>query len=269
MFRWWHSSAKTDVYMTFAKQVVLITGAGNGIGRELARQLVAAGAVIAAVDWEAEALQTLAAEVPAKSLAWAVADVTDRPALLAAVADLENQLGPVDWLIANAGIGRETSALHWRGEDLEAQIRVNLLGVIHSVEAVLPGMLARRRGHLAVMSSIASLRGLPRMLGYCASKAAVNALFDGLRVELQPYGITTTTICPGWMRTRMTAPIAARLPELLEVSEAARRIIAALRRRQPFLAFPAGDAWRLRLLRCLPTRWADWLVARRFRLMTQ
>src|SRR5207245_2000808 len=100
----------------------------------------------------------------------------------------------IDLLIANAGIGIETSALAFRAEDIEAQIRVNLIGVANSIEAVLPAMLARRRGHLAAISSLASYRGLPKMAGYCASKAGVNALLDAVRVEVRSHGIAVTTI---------------------------------------------------------------------------
>jgi len=255
--------------MAFQGKVVLITGAGHGIGRELARQLAAAGARIAAVDLDTAALEALTAELPASTVAALPADVTDRPALLTATAELEKRLGPIDLLIANAGIGRETCALDFKAEDLEVQIRVNLLGVINSVAAVLPGMLTRQRGHLAAISSLASFRGLPRMTGYCASKAGVNALFDGLRIELKPRGIAVTTICPGWIRTRLTANVAARLPDLMEVEVATRKIIEGLRRRQALVAFPGRDTWPLRILRCLPTRWADWVINRRFRLMTR
>jgi short-subunit dehydrogenase len=254
---------------TFADRVVLITGAGQGIGRQLALQLAAEGAAIAAVDVESEPLDALKADLAAQKLATAVADVTDRPALLAAVAQLEQQLGPIDVLIANAGIGRETSGVNYSADEMEAVIRVNLLGVVNSVAAVLPGMVARRSGQLVGISSMASYRGFPRMAGYCASKAGVNALFDALRVELKPHGIAVTIICPAWIRTRMTANIAARLPAMVEVEDAARLMIDAIRRGQPYCLFPGHSAWRVRLLRWLPASISDWMVERQFRRMTQ
>jgi short-subunit dehydrogenase len=251
--------------MTFANRVVLITGAGQGIGRQLALQLAGAGAAIAAVDLDAELLQTLETDLAGKPVAAVVADVGERTALLKAVAGLEERLGPVDLLIANAGIGKEISALAFRADEIEAQVRVNLIGVANSVEAVLPGMLARKRGQLVAMSSLASYRGFPKLLGYCASKAAVNALFDGLRVELKPHGIDVTIVCPGWIRTRMTANVADRVPYLLEPQDAARRIIDAICRRRPYCLFPSGGAWRLRLLRWLPVPISDWMVERQLR----
>jgi NAD(P)-dependent dehydrogenase (short-subunit alcohol dehydrogenase family) len=254
---------------SFANRVVLITGAGQGIGRQLALQLAAEGAAIAGIDLQRETLDALAGELAGKSLATAVADVTDRPALLQAVNELAKQLGPVDILIANAGIGRPMSNLEFRAEEFEAQVRVNLLGVANSVEAVLPEMLRRRQGHLVGISSMASYRGLPRMAPYCASKAGVNALFDSLRVELKAAGIAVTTICPAWIRTQMTANIAQRLPKLVEVEEAARLMIDAIRRRRPFYAFPADAVWRMRVLRWLPLGWGDVWVERQFRRLLQ
>jgi NAD(P)-dependent dehydrogenase (short-subunit alcohol dehydrogenase family) len=246
----------------FSGRVVLITGAGSGLGRQLAVTLAGEGAAVAAVDLAAEPLAKLAEALPGKPVAWAVADVTDRAALSAAAADLAGRLGPVDLLIANAGIGRDTSALTFRAADIEAQVRVNLIGVANSVEAVLPGMLERRRGHLSAISSLASYRGLPRMAGYCASKAGLNALLDSLRLELHPHGIAVTTICPGWIRTALTANIRVPQPYLLEVEDAARRIVEALRRRRPFYAFPPPAERRVRLLRWLPSGLSDWALRR-------
>jgi NAD(P)-dependent dehydrogenase (short-subunit alcohol dehydrogenase family) len=248
----------------FANQVVLITGAGSGIGRQLALSLAAEGALIAAVDLHPDPLTALAAQLPGKAGAWAVADVTDRAALRPAVAQLEARLGPIDMLIANAGIGIETSALNFRAEDFEAVIRVNLTGVANSVDAVLPGMLARRRGHLVAISSLASFRGLPLMAAYCASKAGVSSLMESLRVELRPVGVAVTTICPGWIRTPMTTGIDVPMPAMLEVEDAVRRMVRAIRRRRPVLAFPFSSAFQVRLLHWLPARLSDWLLTRLF-----
>ncbi len=245
-------------------QVALITGAGSGLGRELVLQLADEGTAIAAVDRLADGLVSLEAEIAKRNqrIAWAVADVTDCAGLRDQTAALEQKLGPIDLLIANAGVGHETSALNLRAEDVAAVIQVNLIGVANSIAAVLPGMLERRRGHIAAISSLASFRGLPRMLAYCASKSGVNALLDGLRMEVKPYGIAVTTICPGWIRTPMTAQIKEPMPGLMDAGRAARRILDALRRRLPFFAFPRSLAWRLRLLRFLPAAWSDWLLAK-------
>jgi NAD(P)-dependent dehydrogenase (short-subunit alcohol dehydrogenase family) len=245
-------------------KVALITGAGSGLGRELARLLANAGWWIAGIDRVEDGLKALEKELDGNGMrfAWAVADVTDAAAMQHAVSTLESQLGPTDLLIASAGVGEETSALTFAPAAFAATINVNLIGVANSIGAVLPGMLQRRRGHLAALSSLASFRGLPAMAAYCASKSGVNALMEALRVELAPSGIMTTTICPGWVRTPMTANLKLRVPHMLEVTDAARRIVKALHQRRKFVAFPAGDAWKLRLLRLLPAGASDWLVRR-------
>lgn len=246
----------------FADRVVLITGAGSGLGRQLARRLSSEGAAIAALDLSQESLAALAAEFAGKKIATAQGDVTHRDSLNAAIRDLESRLGPADLLIANAGIGRETHANPYDAAAFDAQILVNLIGVSNSIAAVLPGMIARKRGHLVAISSLASYRGLPRMAGYCASKSGVNALMEALRVELAPVGLTLTTICPGWIRTPLTENIDVPKPYLMDVDYAAGQIVEAIRRRKSFFAFPRSSLRRVRLLRWLPDRWSDWLVGR-------
>lgn len=246
----------------FANRIALITGAGSGLGRQLALTLAEDGAAIAAVDLKPEPLAALEAELKGKPIAWAVADVTDRTTLRPAIAELRERLGPIDLLIANAGIGIETPALAFRAADIEAQIRVNLIGVVNSIDAVLPEMIERKRGQIVGISSLASYRGLPRMAGYCASKAGVNALLDALRVELQPLGLTVTTICPGWIRTPLTANINVAQAQMMEVADAAQRIATAIHRRRPFYAFPQPSLRQVRILRWLPCGLSDWLTIR-------
>lgn len=248
----------------------LITGAGSGIGRALATLLARDGFAIAAVDRVEDGLRALETQLAAeqKRCAWARADVTDAAGLVAAVRALEAQLGPIDLLVANAGIGIETSGLQFNAADMARVINVNLIGVSNSIAAVLPGMLERRRGHLVGISSVASYRGLPRMLGYAASKAGVNAIMDGLRVELKSHGIHVTTICPGWIRTPMTAKIAGRMDGILELDEAVREIAWAIRTRQTFYTFPRWMRWSMGLLTCLPRSWQDFYIHRNMRRLT-
>src|SRR5262249_37898510 len=112
--------------------------------------------------------------------------------------------------------------------------------------------------HLSAVSSLAAYKGLPGESGYCASKAALNVYMDGLRVQLRHRGIRVTTLCPGFVRTPMTAPNKFHMPWLVEADYAARQMVRALRRRRKVYNFP----WQLSLLMKV-TRWLpDWLVAR-------
>ncbi|MFO0879832.1 MAG: SDR family oxidoreductase [Gemmataceae bacterium] len=246
----------------FRDRTVLITGAASGIGRELACRMAAEGARIAGIDLQPEGLQTLAAQLPAGQVATATASVTDLPALREAARLLESRVGPPDILIASAGLGQGTPATQFDAEAINRILAVNLMGVVNSVDVVLPSMLQRRSGHLVALSSLASFHGLPLMSAYCASKAGVNALFDSLRVELRPHGIAVTTICPGWIRTPMTDPLGLPSRATMPLDRAATIILDAIRRRRPFRAFPFNMVSQVRLLRYLPRPISDWLASR-------
>jgi NAD(P)-dependent dehydrogenase (short-subunit alcohol dehydrogenase family) len=256
----------------FTDRVALITGAGSGIGRQFALDLAREGAKVAALDRNAAGLDALASDLCARGVAddrfaTSTADVTDFSALSVAVKGLEGRLGPTDLLIAAAGLVARTSALDYPAEAAADVMRVNLIGVSHSIAAVLPGMRERRSGHLVALSSLASYRGLPPIAAYCASKAGVSALLDAFRIELRPLGIAVTTICPGFIRTPMACKPDLPPPPgvvMLEVEEAVALMLKAIRARRPFLAFPARTTWQMRLLHYLPRPLADWLVARQW-----
>src|SRR4051794_35835375 len=177
--------------MAFTDQVAVVTGASSGIGRALAKELAAQGCKVGLVARRRDQLDTLAAEIRSAghTAATAAADVADRAQTLAAVAALRKQLGPVDLMVANAGVGAPTLLEPFNVADVEKMFRVNVLGVVYAIEAVLPEMLARRRGHLAAVSSLGAYKGMPGESAYCASKAAVNTFMEGLRIQLRDRGV--------------------------------------------------------------------------------
>ena len=241
---------------SLAGKVAVVTGASSGIGRALAKELAAAGCRVGLVARRAAELDLLAAEIKATggTAAAAVADVGRREQVEAAVSSLRQQLGPVDLMIANAGVGKETKLDPVNVADVEDMIRVNLLGVVYSFAAVTPEMLARKTGHLVAVSSLAGFRGLPGESAYCASKAAVVVYLDGLRIHLRGSGVKVTTVCPGFVTTPMTAHNTFHMPGLMSAEAAAKRIVAAVRRGKKVYSFP----WRLHLMvklsRWLPDR---------------
>jgi short-subunit dehydrogenase len=249
----------------FANEVIVLTGAASGLGREMARQLSAAGAAVGAIDRNRDALHLLEKELDGRGIATAVADVTDPDAMNVAVRELQEKLGPADRLIANAGIGFATPTRELSVNDFTMIIRVNLLGVINSVAAVLPGMMERRRGHLVAISSLASFRGMPLMSAYCASKAGVSSFFDSLALELRAFNIRVSTICPGWIRTPLTEQINFKMEGLLEPDDAVRRILRAVAARKRHVAFPWRTAMILRVLRWLPPSIGDAIIASKFK----
>lgn len=246
--------------MSFTDQVAIITGTSSGIGWALARTLATEGCKVGLVARRREQLAELAGQIEKTggTAAFAVADVAEREQVLTAIHDLTALLGPVDLLVANAGVGAPTTLAPFNVGDVERMFRVNLLGVVYSLEAVLPQMLERGRGHLAAISSLAAFKGLPGESGYTSSKAAVNVFMEGLRVQLRSKGIAVTTICPGFVKTPMTEVNEFKMPWLLTAEDAARRIVRALKRKRKIYNFP----WQMSLFMKF-ARWApDWLVER-------
>jgi short-subunit dehydrogenase len=247
--------------MRVAGPLAIVTGASSGIGRALALRLGAEGYRLGLIARRRDAIETAAATIAAAGGAAvaAVADVGDRAALRAAIAEVESQLGPVDVMVANAGFGVPTQLDPLNTQDVEQTIRVNVLGVIYSVEAVLPGMLARGHGQLLAISSLAAFKGLPGESAYCASKAAVNAYMEGLRIALRPNGVVVTTVCPGFVNTPMTKMNSAAMPFSMSADEAARRIARLIVRcRGGVVRFPLPMAILMSLIARLP----DSVVAR-------
>ncbi len=221
----------------------MITGASSGIGRGLAKVLAARGAAVGLVARRADTLKELQTEIEtAGGRALAVAgDVRDGSSIKSAADCIAGELGPVDVLIANAGIGTSTDGSQVSGEEVANVISVNVIGAANSVAAVLPRMVERRKGQLVVISSLAAYRGLPKSAAYCASKAAVSVFFESLRLDLAPKGIDVTIIHPGFIKTPLTAGRDAQMPFLMELDDAVKKIANAIERRKKSYAFP----WQL------------------------
>jgi short-subunit dehydrogenase len=235
--------------------VALVTGASSGIGRELARILAREGTRVALVARRKDLLDGLAGEIRAEGgVALSLpCDVRDRMPMHAAVAQAARELGPIDLLIANAGVGHVIPAEAFDAALFEDTIRTNLLGPVYAIEAALPAMLARRAGHIVGVSSLAAYRGFPMTYAYCASKSALNTFLDGLRAEISDRGIRITTVCPGFVRTPMTVKHEGAMPFLLESDEAARRIFRAIRAGRRVYNFPLPMAALMMLIRLLPS----------------
>lgn len=245
--------------MSFANQVAIITGASSGIGWEIAKTLAKRQCIVGVVARRKERLDALVQEIQAVGgkAASATADVSDRAQTVAAIHSLRDQLGPIDLLIANSGVGKQTTLEPINMADIEEMFKVNTMGVVYAIEAVLPDMLKRGKGHLAAISSLASYLGMPGESAYCASKAAVNFYMDGLRIELRTRGVHVTTICPGFIETPMTAANAFDMPWLLKPDVAAEKIVRALERKKKVFNFP----WQLTLLIKFATWMPDWVIA--------
>lgn len=250
--------------MFWRDKTVIITGASSGIGRGLALELSKRGAKLGLIARRADKLAELTREIEAangKAVALP-ADVMDAASLAAAATQLRTTFGPIDVLIANAGVGATVDGAELKGSTVAGVINVNVLGAANSVESVVPEMVKRGSGQLVVISSLAAYRGLPKSAAYCASKAAVSAFFESLRLDLQPRGIDVTIIHPGFIKTPLTAGRHAQMPFLMELEDAVTKIISAIEKRRKSYAFPWQLATIVRAGMIMPNFMYDWISRR-------
>ncbi len=221
----------------------MITGASSGIGRGLAVELARRGAKLGLVARRAETLDEVVREIEgAGSEGLALpADVQSEQSVRLAADKLRADFGRIDVLIANAGIGPTKDAAELRGEEVAEVMKVNVIGAANSVSAVVPEMVARGEGHLVAISSLAAYRGLPKSAAYCASKAAVSAFFESLRLDLEPRGVDVTIIHPGFIKTPLTAGRNVQMPFLMELDDAVKKMARAIEKRRKRYSFP----WQL------------------------
>lgn len=245
--------------------VVLLTGAANGIGRATAGALARRGFRVGLIDRDGESLEAVARDLgQSGASAWAVeADVCDSGSLADAVAATEAALGPVDTVVACAGVGRLSTATDLDLDGFRQMLEVNVLGVARTIEAVLPGMYTRKRGHIVGISSVAGYRGMPWMPGYSASKAALATYLEALRPALKLRGVRITTLYPGFVRTGLTVQTPFRNPvPMLEPGQAAEYIVRAVLKRPRDYTFPLSTRLGMGLLRRLPNRLFDFSMDR-------
>ncbi|MEP6925777.1 MAG: SDR family NAD(P)-dependent oxidoreductase [Pyrinomonadaceae bacterium] len=251
--------------MDWNKKVVFITGASSGIGGELAIQLGARGAIFGLLARRREMLDELSASI-AQSGGTArifAADVTDEKAVHDAAGALREEFGKIDLLIANAGIGGgAVDPKDLNAENFTRVVNVNLIGAVNAVSAVLPNMIEQRSGQLVAISSLAAYRGLPKSASYCASKAGMSALFESLRVDLHDFGVSVTTIHPGFIKTPLTSGRDAKMPFLMELPEATAKIIRIIEQKKKIAAFPFPLSTLVRFGQIFPAGLYDYIARR-------
>lgn len=239
-------------------KTVWITGASSGIGMELARLLDGNVGRVAISARSAEKLRALAGE--SSSMVAYPLDVTDAEATANCVRDIEAAAGPIDLAVLNAGAWRLMDAVDLELDFVRAGIEVNYMGVVHGINALLPGMLARGRGHIAIVASVAGYRGLPRCVAYGPTKAALINLAETLRAELRPRGIMVSLVNPGFVDTPMTSENPFRMPGIIPATDAARSLLRGLERCNYEITFPRGFVFAMKLLRLMPNALFFWVI---------
>jgi NAD(P)-dependent dehydrogenase (short-subunit alcohol dehydrogenase family) len=200
--------------------VAIITGASRGIGRAIAEAYAAEGASLCLIATDVARLNEVQESLglPSERVMTLGLNVTDRDACFAAVKQVEQRFGRVDVLVSNAGVYRAKSFLDYAPQDFQDMLDVNLFGVIHFMQAVLPGMQARRHGRIVNMASTAGKWGSRNQSAYNVSKHAVVGLTRCVALEASPHNVTVNAICPGFIQTDMVEELKAQVAKSSGIS---------------------------------------------------
>lgn len=237
---------------------VWITGASSGIGHLLALTLAKRGIKVSVSARRAEALNELAnanENIHAYPL-----DVTDDEAAQAIAAQIEQDHGPLDLVVLNAGQWAEIRAHDYSAERARKMMDVNYNGVVNCLAPVMRKMIRRRAGHIAIVASVAAFRGIPRGAMYGPTKAALLNMAEALKLDLQSFGVELSVINPGFIDTPMTQKNKFEMPFLTSVEEAVSKILKGLEKKKFEISFPWAFAALLRGSRRIPYPLYFWLL---------
>ncbi|WP_235734529.1 SDR family NAD(P)-dependent oxidoreductase [Nocardioides alcanivorans] len=227
-----------------------IVGASSGIGAALAKELLSRGAQVVISARDAEALRSVAGD----EMAVVAVDATDRDAVRAASDEARRALGGIDAVVWCAGFWEQFDAGDWDADSFARHVEVNLLGLNNLLAAVVPPMVEAGDGHVIGVASVAGYRGLAGAEAYGATKAAQINLLEGLRAALSRRGVRVTTVCPGFVRTEMTADNEFSMPFIIDADEAAEAIADGLAAHRVEIVFPWRMALTMKVARLLPVR---------------
>jgi len=235
-------------------RVAWVTGAGKGIGRALTKRLTEDGWTVAASARTREDLASLEAECPQGRVHGFVLDVTDVPSTQATVNAIEARLGELSLVVLNAGTHIPMPAEDFSVETFRVLVETNLMGTVNALDRIIPKFIDRKRGHIAVVASLAGYRGLPTSAAYGATKAGLINMCEALKPDLERHGVRLTLINPGFVETPLTDKNDFPMPFLIPVEEAADHIARGLNGSAFEISFPWRFAGLMKLLRLLPNR---------------
>ncbi len=232
---------------------VWLTGASAGIGKAVTARLVEDGWTVYITARSEDKLVAMAEGSGGKIIP-APGDVTDPEAMEKIVARIEAGHG-LALAILNAGVYIPMTAREFNVEDAKKHFDVNLQGVVNGLVPAMQVMLAKNRGCLALVSSVAGYRGLPKAGAYGATKAALINMAEALAYNLYPEGVRISLICPGFVETDATSVNEFDMPFLMQPEDAANRIVDGLRTKKFEITFPRRFSYMLKSFRFLPAKW--------------
>lgn len=233
---------------------LIITGVTSGIGRELAVQYARRGCELVLLSRNEEALTTLRDELRAvnPNVHSLQCDVADYDQMRAAIEFSQRTLGTIDCAILNAGIGSPEWMHAFRSAGLQSVFAVNVFGIAHALEFLIPIMRTQGHGVIVGVSSMSDVRGFGGSGSYTASKAAATTLLESARVQLKPLGIDVITVRPGFVHSNMAAKNEFYMPFMMDTDRAARIIIRGIDRRKRTIQFPLPIVVASEIIRVLP-----------------
>jgi NAD(P)-dependent dehydrogenase (short-subunit alcohol dehydrogenase family) len=233
-------------------RIAWVTGAGKGIGRQLALRLAEEGWIVAASSRTEADLKDLEAACQSHLIRGFPLDITQAADTEEVVQQIETALGPLDLVVLNAGTHLPMPASEFSTAIFRRLVDTNLMGTVHGLSTIIPPMIARKSGRILVVASLAGYRGLPTAAAYGATKAALINMCEALRPELGKKGVVLQLINPGFVKTPLTDKNKFSMPYLMPVEAAVEAIMRGLRSEKFEIAFPGRFAFLMKVLRCLP-----------------
>lgn len=242
----------------FNEKVVWLTGASSGIGMELAKELLEAGAKVAVTSRNRAKLEVIFGSYPKALIA--PGDLTDYGDNSRIVKQITAKYGALDCVIFNAGNAEYIDIKKFSHRPFANMMETNFLSMVKGIEASLPALRESKHPYLVGMSSSVAWQGLPRGQSYSASKAAIRNLFQGLKIELASEDIAVSWICPGFVKTPLTDKNTFDMPGIISVEDAAKTIFTKLQKQTTEIHFPKRFTLFLKGISMLPASWAAKLL---------
>lgn len=235
-----------------------IVGASSGLGAALAKLLDGRVDTVAISARSADSLNAM--QEASQTLVAYPLDITDADAVARCYRDIEDKAGKMDLVVLSAGTWEMVVPPDIDPDVFKRAMDVNFMGVVNVLAQAVPDMMRREAGQIAIISSVAGYRGLPKAAAYGSTKAALINLAESLHPELAAKGVTLSIVNPGFVDTPMTAVNDFPMPFLMAVDDAAQRLLRGLERKAYEITFPRRFTWAMKLLRLLPNAVYFWIV---------
>jgi len=242
------------------QKLVWITGASSGIGAALAQEMVGRGYRVAITARSIDKLDAVAEGL--EGIRSYAGDITNAAAMEKIVSKIENDLGHIDIAVLNAGSYVRDTAKTFSIENFENHINLNLIGTIKSLAPIMNRFRERKGGHVAIVSSVAGMRGLPGSLSYGASKGALINFTEALYMELKPYDVKVQLVNPGFVKTPLTDKNKFEMPMLMPVDKAAKAFADGLESHKFEITFPWAFVFMKKIIDLLPNKIYLWLIGK-------